>query len=80
MMDDVEPVVTLSDGRRVLFAVYQLVLELQASGHALAIDNRSNVVVSPEINPNAFYILNSNWSDVAAILEVVERENSGTVH
>jgi hypothetical protein len=75
-LDDayVEPVVELFTGHIVLRAVYDLVRSLTQAGHAITIGLDTIVRISPPVHENAWYVLDSNWRDVEAILDALDAD------
>jgi hypothetical protein len=69
---DVEPVITLFDGREVLRCVFDLVQRLHALGHTITIE--ADVVrVEPPVDENVLVILDSCWQDTAAVLDAARQ-------
>lgn len=64
---DDEPGLVLQSGAVVLAAVASSVLDLQDRGHRVSVID-SEVRVDPPIDEDCLFLLDSNWSDVAAIL------------
>ena len=72
---DVEPTVQLPSGRQVLQAIYESIDQLIATGHEITVDD-GNVFVSPAINSDWHYVLQSMSNDVEAILDA----HAGSIH
>jgi hypothetical protein len=68
-IDDEEPVDYLWTGEIVLRAVASLVRWLQSRGHTITVGDDTRVRVVPPVPPDAWCVLDSNWGDVAAVLE-----------
>ena len=72
---DVEPMITLKSGRRVLLAVADLVASLEARGHVIAITDGVVTVSPAAVHPDTLFVLTSNHQDVGDILAA--RQASG---
>jgi hypothetical protein len=68
-MSSEEPTQVLSDGTTVLCCILEYVIELQQAGHTITLDDDGHVVVTPAVNDDLAYMLDSNRRDIAAILE-----------
>jgi len=64
-----EPELTLPSGRRVLAAVAITLDDVRHSGRTVQISEAGELEIHPPTNVNAQWILESNWSDVVALLE-----------
>ena len=70
---DDEPVDDLSSGEVVLRAVAQLVHRLQATGHTITIEDAgAAVTVAPPVHEHTWFLLDSCWQDVEAVLNAPE--------
>ncbi len=64
-----EEVITLRSGARVLACIADIVQQLQATGHIIRADSHGGAVtIEPPVHYEAWYILDSNWSDTHAVL------------
>ena len=68
---DEEPTVELLDGQVVLRAVFDLIRSLRAQGYTIAVVE-DEVEITPKVHENVWHILDSNWSDVEAVLEQLD--------
>ena len=68
---DGEPVVCLETGQVVLQGVFDTVCTLQTRGITVAINGAGEISVTPSrgVHPDTVYLLESNWSDVQAVLD-----------
>lgn len=63
-----EELVFLPDGSCVLFCVWWIIAELQASGHLVTMDDGGSVRVDPRPNTNCEFILESNLHHVRSVI------------
>jgi hypothetical protein len=77
LVDDYgEPVIVLLDGQVVLRAVLEHVRWLQAKGHTIQIDDDTAVRIAPDVPHDTWYVLDSNWRDVEALLDADSQDSS----
>ena len=65
---DVEATVTLQNGTHVLTCVRDLIGSLKLAGHVIEMQN-GEVVVTPNVDADCLYILQSNRHDTQLIIE-----------
>jgi hypothetical protein len=63
-----ERVVRLSSGHCVSRALFETVLELQATSHTITVNDGSDVVIHPPVDPDVWYGLDCQWRDTVAVL------------
>lgn len=69
---DEEPIESLWTGAIVLRAVVQHVRWLHATGHVIVVGDDTRVRITPAVPADTWYLADSNWRDVVAILEADE--------
>ncbi len=69
---DDEPVECLWTGAIVLHAIVSHMRWLQSRGHTITVDRDTRVRVAPTVPHDTWYVLDSCWRDVVAVLEAQE--------